>query len=513
MKRHGAPDLQGEFGIGLLSFWTVGEELQLSSPGNDGRTYQMQMRKGDPTYSIATRRVLFPDRGTELTIRGILPGVKQFSGEKIQWYLASELRDRIRTTGVQIKVIDRISRSEHKVEPRQFEGRLLHEISKDSKLYLEIYLNSHHSGNVVALYKNGTRVLENLAELPAFAKPPWTSGYLQGLVDAAQLNLTPGTRTGVIQDDTLAELISDLLPIEQRLLQIIHQQQRAEEERTSKEVLRSIQNALKEALLALPAEEYDWFDLRIRDERPRAKTNGAANSEIEEPLTLREGADLQTNGAATPDSNGDADAPAQKQFFEYAGPLFSVKISPSSSVAPVKSSKTFRAICRDRGRHLVEEDLTFKWEIVEGEGQLENQHGEIVTYIAPAIPGLTRLRVFVEQREIKCQADALITVTDSMLPQKETRESPTREGIPSYTFQKAPGELWRSRFNPDQNVVVINSGHRDFVYASRNKSLQLRYISRLFSKELVLRNFAGLPQDQVLERLIELSLYTEEHLK
>jgi hypothetical protein len=29
-------------------------------------------------------------------IRGILPGIKNFSGQKIRWYLASELRDRIR---------------------------------------------------------------------------------------------------------------------------------------------------------------------------------------------------------------------------------------------------------------------------------------------------------------------------------------------------------------------------------------------------------------------------------
>jgi hypothetical protein len=117
-----------------------------------------------------------------------------------------------------------------------------------------------------------------------------------------------------------------------------------------------------------------------------------------------------------------------------------------------------------------------------------------------------------QQGEIKCEADALITVTDSLVEEKDEHVS-TKEGIPSYTFQKAAGELWRSRFNAEQNVVVINNGHRDFVYASRNKALQLRYISRLFSKELVLRNFAGLPQDQVLERLIELSLYMEENLK
>jgi hypothetical protein len=50
LKIQGSQGLQGEFGIGLLSFWTVGEELQ--------------------------------------------------------WYLASELRDRIRHTGVKIKVVD-----------------------------------------------------------------------------------------------------------------------------------------------------------------------------------------------------------------------------------------------------------------------------------------------------------------------------------------------------------------------------------------------------------------------
>ena len=323
------------------------------------------------------------------------------------------------------------------------------------------------------------------------------------------MNLTPGTRSGVIQDERLAELIAELEPVEKRLTQVIEEQRRAEEERASKEVLRSIQNALKEALLALPAEEYDWFDLRVREDRGRRMQGNGQSKEVDEgteEMALRESAEPeQASGEA-----GEVE-PKQKQFFEYAGPLFSVKISPMSSVAPVQSVKTFRAICRDRSRHPVEEGLSFTWRIVEGEGQLENQHGEIVTYIAPRVPGLTRLRVEVQQGEIKCEAEALITVTDSLVEQKE--RSSMREGIPSYTFQKAPGELWRSRFNPEQNVVVINNGHRDFVYASRNKALQLRYISRLFSKELVLRNFGGLPQDQVLERLIELSLYTEENLK
>jgi hypothetical protein len=166
LKAEGVIGLQGEFGIGLLSFWTVGEELILTSAGKDGITYQMHMKKGDPSYRITRKHVLVPERGTELVIKRILPGLKQFSGEKIQWYLASELRDRIRTSGVDIRVIYRTARAEFKVEPRQFEGRLLHEIRRfcQGELYLELYLTRLAPSNVVSLYRQGTRVIESFCD-------------------------------------------------------------------------------------------------------------------------------------------------------------------------------------------------------------------------------------------------------------------------------------------------------------------------------------------------------------
>jgi hypothetical protein len=36
---------------------------------------------------------------------------------------------------------------------------------------------------------------------------------------------------------------------------------------------------------------------------------------------------------------------------------------------------------------------------------------------------------------------------------------------------------------------------------------------RLYVKELVLRNFAGMHAEQIAERMVELSLYVEEKLK
>jgi hypothetical protein len=59
----------------------------------------------------------------------------------------------------------------------------------------------------------------------------------------------------------------------------------------------------------------------------------------------------------------------------------------------------------------------------------------------------------------------------------------------------------------------VNSGHRDYAFATRSKALKLRYLIRLYAKEMVLRSFPGLRGEELLDRFLELSLYTEEHLR
>ena len=221
LKSQGVQGIQGEFGIGLLSFWTVGEELRLTSSGADGTTYQMHMRKGNPHYTVSSRRRLFLGQETELLIKPLLPGLRQLSGEKIQWYLASELRDRIRQAGLRIKIVDRTARKEFTVEPREFTGRLLPRLpiptTPYGDTYIELYLSDPEGKRSVGLYRSGTRVLENIAELDAFQHMPWTSDYLEGILDAPFLTLTPGSRTGIVQDKAFASFCSAVKPLEKEL--------------------------------------------------------------------------------------------------------------------------------------------------------------------------------------------------------------------------------------------------------------------------------------------------------
>ncbi len=500
--------LQGEFGIGLLSFWTVGDTLTMMSTGDDQRSYQMTMSKGDSGYAVSLRRVLFAERGTELRISPLLEGIRTLSGEKIQWYLASELRDRIRHSQVRVIVVDKLARKQYEVEPRAYGGRLLHQLppvrTAYGDAYAELYLAEPEESCRVALTRGGTRVIEDLSTLPGLEHTPWSIRYLQGLIDAPFLNLTPGTRSGIIHDERYAALLEALLPLEKHLNGLIEAQQRAEEEQATQQSLRAIQRAFREALLALPPEEYDWFDVQARsrgDSVPTLPGSGDGG------IAPQDGEAVELGVAEPSQATG-----TQRQFFYYAGPLFSVVISPAASTVPVNEQRRFRALPRDRSRRRVEEDLQFAWEIVEGTGSFRSTADQEVELMAPGMPGLTRLKVTVIQRDITCTAEALVTVTDS-LERVVSAAVVNSRGLPGYTFERAAGELWRSRYDTDRNLIVVNNGHRDFVFATRNRALQLRYLVRLYVKELVLKNFSGISPEQLLERMIELSLYAEEKLK
>lgn len=177
----------------------------------------------------------------------------------------------------------------------------------------------------------------------------------------------------------------------------------------------------------------------------------------------------------------------------------------------VGARRELRALPRDRSRRRVEESLEFQWTLLEGGGSLERSTDQVVTYAAPPEPGLTRIGVRARQRDVLCEAEAIVTVTHELARQLGASTTGA-QGLPDYTYERAPGEAWRSRFDTGRNVIIVNSGHRDFVFATRQRALKLRYLVRLYAKEMVLRNFVGLPADQLLERMVELSLRTEEHL-
>ena len=78
---------------------------------------------------------------------------------------------------------------------------------------------------------------------------------LQGLVEAPFLQLTPGTRDGVVLDARFEALSIGLQQIEPAILEQIERERAAAEEEASRSILRSVRKALTEGFVALPRED------------------------------------------------------------------------------------------------------------------------------------------------------------------------------------------------------------------------------------------------------------------
>ena len=216
-------------------------------------------------------------------------------------------------------------------------------------------------------------------------------------------------------------------------------------------------------------------------------------------------------GSAAPEAG--SDDTGARAFHEHAGPLYKVTVSPASAVVKVGETCAIRCLPKDRRGRAIEAGVEVSWQVVDGAGSLRDRDREVVTFVAPAEPSLSVIRVTARQQESACSADGSVTITESLGDRFDSPQQNNGRGIPRYTFRHAPGELWRSRYDAQNNLIVVNNGHGDFRYASEKRARALRYMLRLYAKELVLENFPGHERGELLERMIELSLYAEEHLR
>jgi hypothetical protein len=318
------------------------------------------------------------------------------------------------------------------------------------------------------------------------------------------------------------------------LLGLLDEQRKAEEEEASRQILNRVTRAFREAFLHLPIEEYGWLAAKTREaRRPNAADESGAGPGQEGPSPAPGETGASGEGYANPETAGGTaglaadsdtsfgeyipepleDKDGQKDFFDYAGPLHKLMISPASSVIGVGERKKLKAVARDRSGRMVDTDVAFDWRVLEGGGGLEGIDSAYAEYIAPEEPCVATVELRATQGEELHAATALVTVTAQLIKRSGGSGGASRRGLPGYTYRKAPGELWRSKYDAEQSIIVINNAHADFIYASRQGMTKIRYIARLFAKELVLANFPEADKEELLERMVELTLYTEENLK
>ena len=313
----------------------------------------------------------------------------------------------------------------------------------------ELYVGEAQAEHRVALFRNGTRVVPDISRLPGLEREPWTSDLLRGLIDAPFLQLTPGTRAGVVFDARFAALCRALEEIEPSVIEQVERERAAAEEEASRSILRSVRKALTEGLLALPSADYQWLEVA---EPRRTTAAGASGTATFAPdgggdtplidLADTEGSLAAEPGGTAPDA--EADASEGRAFHEHAGPLYKVTVSPASAVVKVAETCTIRCLPKDRRGRAIEAGVEVSWQVVEGAGSVRDRDREVVTFVAPAEPGVSVVRVTARQQDSACSADASVSITESLGDRFDSPQQPGR-GSRRRAHSRAANRRWYTR--------------------------------------------------------------------
>jgi len=500
--------LQGQYGIGLLGFWSIGTELEIRSQVVGEEPWVLRMWEERPNFELAPLRgrLRLDGTWTEVVVRGLhRPALATLSGRRIGDYLAAELRGQLLQREVAITIHDRMARGRaqkvRRVEPVRFTGERLElpasiPVPGHAPVRVDLYLapEGGEPGRV-SVACGGTAVYDDIgAALDGrFAGDPWTGGRIVGLLDFPDFAVAPGSRRGVLLDEA-ADAFARL--VETEITPRVRDALAADERRRAAAVEADVVQKLERAFRDLPREapEYDFLNLG------GGGTPTAGTSPDETPPAA--GADVAAGPAPEADE-APAEEPAAPPSLFPPGPLDRVAVVPARTRVERGGECRLRARATDADGRRVE-DVGYAWALAEGVGALDADDAR-ATYRAADETGRARVAVCARQGDRERTAEAVVDVVEQL-----PSEGP-RAGIPEPAFLDDPGGDWRSRVAAGR--WEVNAAHRDYRAAAASPRRKLRYLAALLAKEIVLHSYP-LPQGGlVLERMVAVLTVVERGLE
>lgn len=545
----------GEFGIGILGFWSLGEKLVFRSRTARSDTYVLTMEREKRLFTVEKAKEPLERAGTEVTIRGLRDTTKHvLGGHRLASYLAGELRGRLLDTGAEIEIDDRFpGGGSIPVRPMAFSGELLSDVrevhTKSGRLVsLELYMNFTASASEpaeVGLYRKGTRIVSNVTSLDDFRHEPWTLNVLEGKIEYPFLSTSPGTRTGVSIDEAFGELVVALKDVEGIITKRIKQRQKELREERTAEYAEFLKDAFRKVFKDLP-DEYVFFKGPKAPPPPRVGplckveivpssvkiVCGSSWRFIAEPTddddyAVREDltfawrlspeignvcdADKKTCEVIAGSKPGDsalsvevrqgdsvATSKAAVKVVEQdrCGELSRVEVVPRVAIVWPGRSRNLTAICTDeQGIHVP--SVTVQWLCPPTHGTFSSTAGLKATFQAKSDAPLGPMPVKVVARAKSRQLEGSATLY-VVLPQR------VGDKFPPYVPWPNPLSPVRSQWDSDAFQLKVNTEHSDYKRAKR-EGTDLGYIGMLYAKELVYLNFGKTcTPSELLERLVEI---------
>ncbi len=511
---------QGQYGIGLLGFWSLGETLEMRTAIPGQRAFHLLLHRDRPDFVIEPLRGRLPldERWTEVVVHGLhREVVPALLGRRAAGYLASELRGQLLERDVRLVVEDRMARGTAQkvaaVRPPRFLGERLGglerlEVPGYPPIRLEIYLAGTGDGagggadggepEPLAVYAAGTLVAESFGDLAPLGldRPPWTDRRLTGLVEFPALRVAPGSRRGVVPDEAAGAFAEALGRAEPTLSELLsaYEQRRAEE--LDRALIKNLQRAFRDFWKQRPRYTMLPVEGRRDEESGPAGAGEAARAETA-------GVEDAAADAAVEPAAGDEPPLVAKLF--PPGPLAEVLLTPSPLRVECGGQRHARARAVDADGRDLEEVVTYRWRLAGPVGRLKvRADPSRVLLTAAERPGEGSLGVLALAGGREALAEVAVEVVE------ELPSSRSDEGIPEPELVDLPGAGWRSRIADGR--WQVNAGHREYRAIADQPALKLRYLAMLFAKEVVLRSCQDPRLEIPLEQLVEVAAYADRKL-
>jgi hypothetical protein len=499
---------QGQYGIGLLGFWCMGEHLQMRSavPDQSPMTLSLQRDSAAFEIDIARGHLHLEDRWTEILITDVHKEVvAMLSGRRIAEYLAAELRGQLLARDVELVIEDQMSRGRSPkllaVRPPRFLGERIADLTvielKDyPPIHLEIYLTDEdNAAQKLSVYAAGTLVAEDFNELSNLNLdgPPWTDGRLCGLVDFAGFQVSPGSRRRVIADAAASAFAAGLGQIVPQLEQHLQARENERATRVDVNLVRDLKRVFR-----------DFFGQRPGFSMLPVADKGLEVSVMDDQHG-RSGTLLDPLGDDAGAPSEPAESESISKIAEQSGPLYALAITPTPLRVERLGQRQVRARPIDNTGRVIKASVSYEWLLDETLGRLssESAHGATATIVAGETLASGNLSVLATQDGHTVRADRLVEVVEALEPARMAA------GLPSPEFVHEPGLAWRSRLIDER--WQVNTGHRDYRDVAERPGLKLRYVAMLFAKEIVVRSNNDPRLSAPLEQLIEVASYADRH--